>query len=203
MIVAGIALLIYGLVLEGEMTGPAAISGIVIAVFGFLLLFTGQMSPAAAQSKGAQMISYVLILGAVLAFASVGLYAVAGWNGGFAINMAAAAIVLLGVLIWPSLCCMGQSKVTSKVVGVARAHERITIDELARLSGLPVDEVSSVLYDAIGTGKLSGRMEGSTFIRSAGVTAGAGEAKVLVICRFCGAKTEQGKSKCDNCGADL
>ncbi|MBY8998193.1 MAG: hypothetical protein KGD60_10700 [Candidatus Thorarchaeota archaeon] len=29
------------------------------------------------------------------------------------------------------------------------------------------------------------------------------EAKVLVICRYCGSKTEQGITKCQNCGAEL
>ncbi|TET07953.1 MAG: hypothetical protein E3J86_11700 [Candidatus Thorarchaeota archaeon] len=32
---------------------------------------------------------------------------------------------------------------------------------------------------------------------------GASDAKVLVICPYCGAKTEQGITRCEKCGGDL
>ena len=85
--------------------------------------------------------------------------------------------------------------------------------ELSSKTGASVKLTSEIVYDAIGKGQLSGRMEGDTFVRSApGGTTYAAPAtttrerevvKVLVICPYCGAKTEQGIGKCSNCQADL
>ena len=82
-------------------------------------------------------------------------------------------------------------------------HESISINEISQKTGLPEDVVSSILYDAIGKGQLSGRMDGTTFKRSGPVTGVSPDAKVLVICPYCGAKTEQGLSKCSKCSADI
>jgi len=85
--------------------------------------------------------------------------------------------------------------------------------ELSNKTGASVKLVSEIVYDAIGKGQLSGRMEGDTFVRSVstGTTYAAPSTttrereivKVLVICPYCGAKTEQGIGKCSNCKADL
>ena len=82
----------------------------------------------------------------------------------------------------------------------------------AALAGLPLIPYSYFL--AIGKGRLKGHMEGDVFVRDSGVSAThyttpstttreREVVKVLVICPYCGAKTEQGLSKCQNCQADL
>ena len=68
-------------------------------------------------------------------------------------------------------------------------------------------------YDA-DTGELEGSIEGDTFTKgtprptvtpvASGTTTREREiVKVLVICPYCGGKTEQGYPKCQKCGADI
>ncbi|MHA1138290.1 MAG: PCI domain-containing protein [Candidatus Thorarchaeota archaeon] len=98
----------------------------------------------------------------------------------------------------------------TKVVGIARSHERITMEELANLAQLPAEKVRDALYSAIASGAIHGTIEGNSYIRSSPRAAVSSTStrerevvKVLVICPYCGAKTEQGLSKCQNCQADL
>lgn len=98
----------------------------------------------------------------------------------------------------------------TRVVGIARGHAKITMEELANIARLPVDKVRDALYNAIAAGMIHGTIEGNTFVRSAPAAAARGTTtherevvKVFVICPYCGAKTEQGLSKCQNCQADL
>ena len=100
--------------------------------------------------------------------------------------------------------------IETKVVGIARGHARVTMEELSQLAKLPVDKVRNALYSAIASGMIQGTIEGNTFVRSAPAAAMSGTStrerevvKVLVVCPFCGAKTEQGLAKCQNCQADL
>ena len=80
------------------------------------------------------------------------------------------------------------------------AHDNISIDEISKITGCSENITREIVYDAIGKRELHGGMEGDTFIRSA-PSAPAYEApsattkereavKVLVICSYCGAKTE-------------
>jgi uncharacterized membrane protein len=98
----------------------------------------------------------------------------------------------------------------TKVVGIARSHERISMEELASLTKLPLEKVRDALYSAIASGMIHGTIEGNSFVRSSPKAAVSSTStrerevvKVLVICPYCGAKTEQGLSKCQNCQADL
>ena len=130
------------------------------------------------------------------------------------------AIVLIGYL-WP------KRQTQTRVISIAKSHERITVDEISKKSDLPSQVVSKALYKAIGKGNLKGTMEEDTFVRAEAPTQKAPSpvvtseskpptepvtqtirekeilTKVLVVCPFCGAKTEQGLSKCQNCQADL
>ena len=110
------------------------------------------------------------------------------------------------------MCCQGSRAVRSQIIGVASAHDNITISELSRISGATIKSTSEIVYDAIGKGQLKGRMEGDTFIKAtpsatyavpSTTTKEREVVKVLVICPYCGAKTEQGIGKCQNCQADL
>jgi len=93
----------------------------------------------------------------------------------------------------------------NKVVGIVKSHKSITIQEAAGKSGVKSDKVSNIIYGAIASGDLFGTMEGDTFSRKKdGVTITTTQtAKVLVVCPFCGSKTEQGLTNCQKCGADL
>ncbi|MHA1781722.1 MAG: PCI domain-containing protein [Candidatus Thorarchaeota archaeon] len=117
------------------------------------------------------------------------------------IFMGFAALILF---LWPCVCSSTQRKMETKVIGLARSRPKIQISEIARALKLPSVTVKEMLYDAISSGNLSGRMDGDIFIRCIDDvgTAHAG-AKVLVICPFCRAKTEQGLPKCQNYRADL
>lgn len=93
----------------------------------------------------------------------------------------------------------------NKVVGIVKSHKSITIQDAAGKSGVNPDKVRSIVYEGIASGDLSGTMEGDTFFRKKdGVTITTTQtAKVLVVCPFCGSKTEQGLSSCQKCGANL
>jgi len=191
--------------------GIMTIAGSVILFVGIILLISGQVWSSAAQAKEVKFLSYFIIIGSIITMVS----AVVGIVGGFGmvpLLIGGAVMILLGFLMWPCICCQSEKTNKSKVVGVAASHGSITITEISQISGLSSDVVRTILYDAIGKREISGRMDGDTFKRS---TPGAPTAvthstttereivKVLVICPYCGAKTEQGLTKCQNCKADL
>ena len=93
----------------------------------------------------------------------------------------------------------------NKVVGVIKSHEKISIQDASGMSGVAPDKVRNIIYEAIASGDLSGTLDGGTFSRVKGTvsTTTTETPRVLVVCPFCGAKTEQGLAKCQKCGADL
>jgi hypothetical protein len=102
----------------------------------------------------------------------------------------------------------------SKVVAIARSHEEISLDDLSKQSGVPNEEVRSLVFDAISSGHLSGVVKENRYVRSASaqkISVAPEETtherivteRVFVICPYCGGKTEQGVSKCRNCDAQL
>jgi hypothetical protein len=102
----------------------------------------------------------------------------------------------------------------SKVVAVARSHEEISLEDMSKQSGVAIDEVDDLVYDAISSKHLKGTVKDGRFVRSTPTQTVAATPstptqekivteKVFVICPFCGAKTEQGLAKCQKCNADL
>lgn len=93
----------------------------------------------------------------------------------------------------------------NRVVSIAKSQNRITLKEVSTKAGIPTEKISDIIYDAIGSGDLNGTLEGEVFSKSkpSASIPTSGDAKVLVICPYCGAKTEQGFSKCQKCGADI
>jgi len=179
---------------------------------GVILLISGFITPIVSESKTGMGLAIFLILGAILTVA--GAISVNSFDEiGMPLYIGGMVISLLIFLAWPCVCCQGSQGIKSQVVGVASAHDSISMTELSNKTGASVKLSSEIVYDAIGKGQLSGRMEGDTFIRSApssaaysGSTTTTKEreiVKVLVICPYCGAKTEQGIGKCQNCQADL
>ena len=179
-----------------------ALVGGVIAFVGIAILAIIYIYPAFGNSKAALIVSLVACGGG------------AAWTIEMAIRMMGAyastpllhigiGLILFSFILCPCVCIQGNKKSRGSVIGIAAAHESISINEISQKTGLPEDVVSSILYDAIGKGQLSGRMDGTTFKRSGPATGVSPDAKVLVICPYCGAKTEQGLSNCSKCGADI
>ena len=183
-------------------------AGVTLAAFGGIIAFVGiaiivfiYMYPAFGDSIGAVIVSLVACGGG-------GMFAV-----DMAIRMSGGATSIFGFLglgltafifiLCPCLCMQGGRRSKDSVIGIAAAHESISINEISQKTGLSESVVRSILYDAIGKRQLSGKMEGDTFKRAGPTTGVSPDAKVLVICPYCGAKTEQGLAKCVKCGADI
>jgi len=188
-----------------------AVMGILMIVSAVFLLITGTTTPAVSQSKTGMIVGLILMFGAILSI--IGVFAMyAPDEVSSPLLFGGLFLTLLPTIIWPCVCCQGSKAIRSQIIGVGSAHDSITITELSNISGASIKATSEIVYDAIGKKELSGRMEGATFIRSAPSTTTYSAptttrereiVKILVICPFCGAKTEQGISKCQNCKADL
>lgn len=178
---------------------------------GFVLLISGFITPIVSESKTGMAIGVFLLLGAILGI--LGVFSLALDEIAMPLVIGGGVLTWLACLAWPCVCCQGSKAVRAQIIGVASAHDTITITELSNASGATVKLTSEIVYDAIGKRELSGRMEGDTFVRSAPTTTTYAApatttrereiVKVLVICPYCGAKTEQGIGKCQNCKADL
>ncbi|MDF1538509.1 MAG: hypothetical protein P1Q69_06370 [Candidatus Thorarchaeota archaeon] len=205
-IVAGALMGLVNIFLQDD-SPMFAIMGFVLVFFGIIALITGYTTPSVAQSKEGVTVSYLMIIASILVLIG-SLDPLALWP----LLLIGGGLLLLSVFcLWPCFCCQGKSKNKDKVIGVASAHDSITVHELSERTGLSTSVVRDLLYDAIGKGELAGKMDANTFIRGRPITTTyAGHTthereivKVLVICPYCGAKTEQGLAKCQNCQADL
>ncbi len=189
-------------------------SGVSIGI-GVIFIIASFVAPAVTQSKTGKLFGYLSLLAVIILGTAIGLAAYGSqmediseryFYGDLATFSAVGFLGLSAIvaLVWPCICCSTQKQLKTRVIGLARSSPRIQVSEIASAVSLSSDTVKDLLYDAIGSGDLYGRMDGDTFIRStAPVGAAHGGAKVLVICPYCGAKTEQGLAKCQNCGAEL
>ncbi|TFH07775.1 MAG: hypothetical protein E4H14_07765 [Candidatus Thorarchaeota archaeon] len=188
-----------------------AVMGILMIISGVFLLVTGATTPAVSQSKTGMIFGLVLLSGAILSI--LGAFSMYGPDElSSMLLFGGLVITFLPCLVWPCICCQSSKALRTQIIGVASSHDSITITELSNISGASIKNTSEIIYDAIGKRELSGRMEGATFIRAAPSTTTYSTptttrereiVKVLVICPYCGAKTEQGIGKCQNCQADL
>jgi hypothetical protein len=186
--------------------------GIATVLIGVVLLISGYLTPAVAGSGAAKGLSVFLILASIVEIVGTAGLMAGNWAIGpvaFIIGFAICAIVFF---VWPFICCQGSKGVRSQVIGVASAHESISIAELSKITGVSEKNARDIVYDAIGKKQLIGKMEGDTFVKSAPSATTVSSStttkerevvRVLVICPYCGAKTEQGIGKCQNCQADL
>ncbi len=204
-ILAGAVMMVFAL---GQTSDSPifAILGIFLIFLGFVALLTGYTTPSVSRSKEGVALSYILIIGSILIMIGVldfdALWILMLLGGG-----------LLGatfIICWPCVCCTGKSKNRDKVIGVANAHDNISMAELSQRTGMSIDVVRDIVYDALGKNQLVGKMEGEFFVRGRPVTTTYTPApmereivKVLVVCPFCGAKNEQGTPRCHNCQAAL
>ena len=107
------------------------------------------------------------------------------------------AFVFTGVFAVAGVVRRRAIGLSTKIVGIAQGHAKVTMQELASLSGASPERVTSVLYAAIASGKIRGTIEHSTFIRSEGAVAGAKtvEREVMVARKV--------PERCFKCGADM
>ena len=205
-LISGALMIVLALTLEevDDLIMYHSIAGAIVTLLGILMLLTGYTTPAVAQSKEGFMVGIIVILGSVIAISGV----FVGSMIGPGLSIGGGVLVLIGMLAWSCFCCQGTGKARRKILGIASAQHRISISEIAKIADIEEKVVSDTLYDALGKGEIHGRMEGQVFVRTAPSTTApmgraAGDAKVLVICPYCGAKNEQGLTKCQNCQADL
>ncbi|MHA2426042.1 MAG: hypothetical protein ACXAEF_14725 [Candidatus Thorarchaeota archaeon] len=184
-----------------------AILGVFLILLGCITLVTGYITPSVAQSKEGVGLSYLMILASILVMIGT-----LDFDALWILMIIGGGLLALSVLcLWPCFCCQGKQKNRDKIIGVASAHDTITLHEICQRTGISLDVVRDTIYDAIGKGELVGKMEGPSFVRGRPTTTTYAQpttrerevVKVLVICPYCGAKTEQGLAKCQNCKADL
>ncbi len=185
------------------------INGAIFIISGLLMLISGVMTPTVSESSRGRILGAILLVGAAVALTGLAtMYYTFG-----SLLLGGGILIFIVCLAWPCVCLQGGKGARSQIIGVASAHDSIAVPEISRITGLQEKTVRDTLYDAIGKRQLHGKMEGDTFVRSvtpthtyaapATTTREREVVKVLVICPFCGAKTEQGLSKCQNCGGDL
>jgi len=108
----------------------------------------------------------------------------------------------------------------NKVVGIVKAHERITVDEVSKKTHFPGEKVQDIIYSAIREGELQGTLEKGGFIRKTGMPAAPStvvEREVMITrrvpetCFKCGASIKPDEVswlgpdnvECPHCGASL
>jgi len=80
------------------------------------------------------------------------------WIGGFGILAILIGVIVLAVGILAVLR-------VDRAIRIARKHERITVDEIAKASGVQSDKVRQILNESIAQKTLYGAVEEDTFIR--------------------------------------
>jgi len=198
-VILGIAAAIMGLFIE--YASGFEFLGAFIAFVGVAMIVVVRMYPGFGESMESLIVSVVALAGAAL-FAIEAAMRLGGADSTI-LMIAGIGLVILSFILCPCLWFQTGNRSSSNVIGIAAAHESISINEISQKTGLSTAVVSSVIYDAIGKGKLSGQMVGDTFKRTGPAVGVSPDAKVLVICPYCGAKTEQGLAKCVKCGADI
>lgn len=93
----------------------------------------------------------------------------------------------------------------NSLVRYANAQGEITMQEAGEKVGVSAKKAKEIVYEAVSLGELSGTISGDTFTRGTpAVITRVSETKlVLVVCPYCGAKTEQGLPRCQGCNASL
>jgi hypothetical protein len=105
--------------------------------------------------------------------------------------------LVIDAVIWRSEKKYQQQK---DVIGVARAHDKITVDRVSELTNTPVSKVTKILYEAAADGKIKGTVKGDTFVRTEETAPGTLE-KVTVEREVM--VSRKVPENCFNCGAAI
>ncbi len=138
------------------------------------------------------------------------------WIGGFGI---------LAILIGAIALAVGSRAIgrVNRVIRVAKNHEKITVDEIAKVSGVKSDKVRQILNESIAQETLHGAVEEDAFIRGEEPEPnGIGVERIIereviltrripTICHKCGADVNPEEVdwvgpdtvRCAHCGASL
>jgi hypothetical protein len=89
----------------------------------------------------------------------------------------------------------------NSLVRYAKAQGEITFEEAGEKVGVSPKKAKDIIYDAVQSGDLTGTISGDTFTRGqpAVIERISEQTKVLVVCPYCGAKNEQGVTRCHGC----
>ena len=132
---------------------------------------------------------------------------------------------ILAILVGAIALAVGSRAVgrVNRVIRVAKNHEKITVDEIAKVSGVKSDKVRQILKESIAKETLHGAVEGDTFIRGEEPEpSGIGVERIIEreviltrrippICHKCGADVNPEEVdwvgpdtvRCAHCGASL
>ncbi len=93
----------------------------------------------------------------------------------------------------------------NSLVRYANTQGEITFQEAGEKVGISAKKAKDIVYEAVSLGELSGTISGDSFTRGtpAVITRVSEQQLVLVVCPYCGAKTEQGKTNCQSCNAKI
>lgn len=110
---------------------------------------------------------------------------------------------ILAILVGAIALAIGSRAIRrmNRVIRVAKNHEKITVDEIAKVSGVQSDKVRQILNDSIAQETLYGAVEEDTFIRGEEPElSGIGVERIIereVIL------TRRVPTTCHKCGADV
>ncbi len=132
---------------------------------------------------------------------------------------------ILAILVGAIALAVGSRAVgrVNRVIRVAKNHEKITVDEIAEVSGVKSDKVRQILNESIAQETLHGAVEGDTFIRGEEPEpSGIGVERIIEreviltrrippVCHKCGADVNPEEVdwvgpdtvRCAHCGASL
>ncbi len=208
--IVAVGYIVVGVVLFLSGDSSGIMIGSLGAVLGFFMLLSAVVRPAATKSTTARWFAWIGLISLVLLVFVMSIYYSFDENSPywyFSAWYTVASPVFLTVAIltvlWPCMCLFIGRRIHTKVVGLAKSQHQVSIPEMAKAVGVPSEAVRDMLYEAIADGTLAGRIEGDTFTRAVATGTPSGGAVVLVICPYCGAKTEQGVARCQVCGAKL
>ncbi|TFF91226.1 hypothetical protein EU545_04985, partial [Candidatus Thorarchaeota archaeon] len=140
-LVAALLAIIAGVVsvtFSGEDGFVFMIFGVVTLIFGVILLISGYLTPTVAESKTGRGLAVFLIISSVLILGGAIAISLEIWSVGPMAYIAGFAMTVFIFFAWPCICCQGSKGVRSQVIGVASAHDSISMAELSRVTG--VDE---------------------------------------------------------------
>ncbi|MHA1909650.1 MAG: hypothetical protein ACW98Y_20290 [Candidatus Thorarchaeota archaeon] len=126
-------------------------------------------------------------------------------GGAFVIQLISTGAVLAFIGV---ICLYFQFSRVGKwnsLVRYAKAQGEITFEAAGEKVGVSAKKAKDIIYEAVQEGDLSGTISGNTFTRGqpAVIERVSEQTLVLVICPYCGAKTEQGMPRCSSCDASL
>ncbi|MHA2425381.1 MAG: hypothetical protein ACXAEF_11365 [Candidatus Thorarchaeota archaeon] len=110
-----------------------------------------------------------------------------------------------GVMVFIGVICLyfqfSRVGKWNSLVRYVKAQGEVTMEEAGEKVGVSPKKAKDIIYEAVQTGDLSGTIRGNVFTRGqpAVIERVTEQTRVLVVCPYCGAKNEQGVTRCHGC----